>query len=174
MQAVLEDAIGILGVSPRLKITNADVIEVRTWVDDDDDDWVFSFRNACEALNISPAMLREKLHKAYPRAWKLIDEPSPPRERITDDGKVAIVKMLSDTLLPLQAIADALNFSAATVHAVGRATFGPTFLKRRRRMVKYPNAPHPGEPVNHCALCSSYCDQIRRRLKKFPKGAVRQ
>jgi hypothetical protein len=64
MAAVLEDAISCLSVKARPVTTRQrkQLEDAQQWfAAEDDDEWIFSFRNICEALGIAPAYLRRGL-----------------------------------------------------------------------------------------------------------------
>mgnify|MGYP003290705366 CR=1 FL=1 len=64
MAAVLEDAISSLSIKPHPATARQrkELEDARHWfAAEDDDEWIFSFRNICEALGIDPAYLRRGL-----------------------------------------------------------------------------------------------------------------
>jgi hypothetical protein len=64
MAAVLEDAISCLSIKahPVTARQRKQLEDARQWfAAEDDDEWIFSFRNICEALGIDPAYLRRGL-----------------------------------------------------------------------------------------------------------------
>lgn len=64
MAAVLEDAISCLSIKmrPATARQRKQLEEARHWfAAEDDSEWIFSFKNICEALGINPAYLRRGL-----------------------------------------------------------------------------------------------------------------
>jgi hypothetical protein len=64
MAAVLEDAISCLSIKrgPATARQRKQLEDARQWfAAEDDGEWIFSFRNICEALGIDPAYLRRGL-----------------------------------------------------------------------------------------------------------------
>ena len=64
MAAVLEDAISCLSIKPRPVTARhrKQLEEARQWfAAEDESEWIFSFKNICEALGIDPAYLRRGL-----------------------------------------------------------------------------------------------------------------
>jgi hypothetical protein len=58
---VLEDAVHILIGAPSHPSDGRHLVETAQWVTSDDTKWPFSFLNVCEALDIDPLRLRERL-----------------------------------------------------------------------------------------------------------------
>ena len=76
MAAVLEDAISCLSMKMRRATARQrkQIEEARHWLAvEDDSEWIFSFRNICDALGINPAYLRRGLIQ-----WAAAAESSPP------------------------------------------------------------------------------------------------
>jgi hypothetical protein len=64
MAAILEDAVATLITDPRQcsKRQLRDFDDTTRWITHDEDcDWIFSFANVCEALDINPEYLRQGL-----------------------------------------------------------------------------------------------------------------
>jgi len=64
MAAILEDAVATLIADPRhcSKRQLRDFDDTTRWIThNDDSDWIFSFANVCEALDIDPGYLRQGL-----------------------------------------------------------------------------------------------------------------
>jgi hypothetical protein len=85
MAAVLEDAISCLSMKMRRATVRQrkQIEEARHWLAvDDDSEWIFSFKNICEALGINPAYLRRGLIQ-----WAAAAESNPPRSRRSNRGR---------------------------------------------------------------------------------------
>jgi hypothetical protein len=63
MAAVLEDAVATLIIDQRRCTTHQrrEFADAMAWIDESDEDWLFSFTNICDALGINPAHLRQGL-----------------------------------------------------------------------------------------------------------------
>jgi len=75
MAAVLEDAISCLSIKMRPVTTRQrkQLEDARNWfAAEDDSEWIFSFKNICEALGINPAYLRRGLIR-----WAAATEKGP-------------------------------------------------------------------------------------------------
>lgn len=75
MAAVLEDAISCLSIKWRSATARQrkQLEDARHWfATEDDSEWIFSFKNICEALGINPAYLRRGLIR-----WAAATETSP-------------------------------------------------------------------------------------------------
>ena len=66
MAAVLEDVVACLSIDPRYSTSRQrrDFRDAKHWINAlDDSEWVFSFRNVCEALGIDSSYLRGGLNR---------------------------------------------------------------------------------------------------------------
>ena len=84
MAAVLEDAISCLSINFRSATARQrkQLEEARQWfAAEDESEWIFSFKNVCEALGIDPAYLRRGLMQSTPASEKSIPTPRTVRVR---------------------------------------------------------------------------------------------
>jgi hypothetical protein len=78
MAAVLEDAISCLSIKarPATARQRKQLEDARQWFAEDGSEWIFSFKNICEALGIDPAYLRRGLIR-----WAATNGPNPSQRR---------------------------------------------------------------------------------------------